>query len=415
MKILIISQSAGSIKHGMVFRNYYFAKNFLELGHEVSICAASYSHVRNTNPDLKNGFYLFEKINNINYFWLKTFKHKGKSSSFIRVINMFVFLFQLFRFKKYIKETIKPDLIIVSTPEPICVFFKLFYKEKSVKFIYEIRDLWPLSLIELGAYSKLNPFVVLCQIAETYGCKSYNFVVSLFESSKSYLVSKGMDANKFIYIPNGVDIRSNSIIEPNCCDETQTYINKIISKSKEGYLNVCYLGTHGKANALEYLIQAFNILKNYNIFLFMFGEGPDKKALMDLARKLKIDNIMFLGFIKKEAVFQLLNNFDFLYLGWRNKALYKHGISPNKIFDYMLSAKPVIQSINTAFDIVSEANCGITVEAENPQAIADAIIKLKNMSKEERDILGQNGKKYVLDKHNYRTLAVKYIDIIREI
>ena len=79
----------------------------------------------------------------------------------------------------------------------------------------------------------------------------------------------------------------------------------------------------------------------------------------------------------------------------------------------MYAAKPIIHSINTKYDLVSLANCGITVEAENPSAIADAILKLYKMSSEERKILGENGKRYVIENHSYEKLVEKLINAIQ--
>ncbi|HRV05220.1 MAG TPA: glycosyltransferase WbuB, partial [Candidatus Ratteibacteria bacterium] len=99
--------------------------------------------------------------------------------------------------------------------------------------------------------------------------------------------------------------------------------------------------------------------------------------------------------------------FDVCYIGWRDKNLYRYGVSANKLFDYMYSGKPILHSFNGKGDIVQITNCGITVKAENPEAIADGIMKLYNMSKEERKKLGENGKNYVVKYFNYEFLAGK--------
>jgi glycosyltransferase involved in cell wall biosynthesis len=108
----------------------------------------------------------------------------------------------------------------------------------------------------------------------------------------------------------------------------------------------------------------------------------------------------------------MLSLFDVCYIGLQKSELYKFGISPNKLYDYMYSGKPILQSIDIDNDIVKKANCGLCVEAENPESIADGILKLFTMNEYERKQLGYNGKKYVLDNFTYNKLADKLLYIL---
>ena len=126
-----------------------------------------------------------------------------------------------------------------------------------------------------------------------------------------------------------------------------------------------------------------------------------------------VDSVHFLPAVNKEVVPELLAKFDALYIGWRNSSLYRHGISPNKLFDYMMSGKPVLHSVNAANDPVKDADCGISVDSENPQAIADAIIELSQMSENRIKEMGENGRQYVLKNHDYSVLARNFLDVIK--
>ena len=107
----------------------------------------------------------------------------------------------------------------------------------------------------------------------------------------------------------------------------------------------------------------------------------------------------------------MLELFDTNFIGWNKDEIYNYGTSANKIFEYMYSAKPIINSYSGGYDIVKEVGCGISVEAENSVQIADAILKLYKMSDVERRKMGENGRKYVLENFTYEKLAEKYEEL----
>ena len=99
-----------------------------------------------------------------------------------------------------------------------------------------------------------------------------------------------------------------------------------------------------------------------------------------------------------------------LFIGLQNQSLFRFGISPNKLLDYMMSAKPIIHSVEAGNDLVKESSCGISIEAENQKEIATAIIEMKNKSQATRLTLGQNGQRFVEKHHDYRQLARKFLE-----
>jgi glycosyltransferase involved in cell wall biosynthesis len=109
----------------------------------------------------------------------------------------------------------------------------------------------------------------------------------------------------------------------------------------------------------------------------------------------------------------VLKLIDVCYIGWERKNIYNYGISANKIFDYMYSAKPILHSYSGEGDLIKEANCGISVDAENPDAIAEGILKLYNLSQEERNKLGKNGKNYLLKNHTYKHIANRFEELLK--
>ena len=105
---------------------------------------------------------------------------------------------------------------------------------------------------------------------------------------------------------------------------------------------------------------------------------------------------------------------DCLFISLERCMLFKYGISPNKLIDYMMSGQPILNAIEAGNDPAKEAGCGLSVEAENPKAIAKGILKIYNMTAEERHDMGEKGKKYVLQHHTYPILATSFLQAMEE-
>ena len=396
--IWFINDYAGSSHHGMEFRNYYFAKEFVKQGYEVYIITASYMHLFKKLPELK-GNYTFEEIDGINYVWVKV-PNYGESTNKKRVLKWFIFTAKLFFLP--LKKMQKPDFIIASPMAPFLAIpaYKLA-KKFNAKFVYEIKDIWPLSIIELGNISPKNPLIRLMSWCEKFAVKKADLIVSSLQNYDEHLKNDLGINRDFLWVNNGISLDEMNQIEPLPKD-----IKEQIPKDK---FIVGYTGTIGIANALEYFLESAKLLKEYKDIVFVIvGNGKEKSNLVKKYGEL--ENVIFIEPIKKAQVQSMLKLFDACYIGLKKENLFKYGVSPNKLFDYMYSAKPIIYAIDSGKNnIVNLANCGISAEAQNSQSIANAIQDLYNMPKEQREELGKRGKEYVLEHFTYEKLADKFL------
>ncbi|MGB9862614.1 MAG: glycosyltransferase family 4 protein [Candidatus Saccharicenans sp.] len=407
MNILYINHYAGSPKHGMEYRPYYLSKEWAKQGHNITIMAASFSHLRIQNPKIRNRFFK-EIINGINYCWVKTNKYKGNGIG--RALNIFCFVWKLIINSRKIAGTIKPNVVIASSTYPLDIYpAYLIARLSRAKLIFEVHDLWPLTLIFLGGMSKWHPFVVMLQMAEDFAYKKCDKVISILPKTLDYMKSRGLSPNKFVHIPNGIDIEDWKTQKSMLPEEHHNIIERY---QKEGKFLVGYSGYHGIANALDSFIESAKHIKNFPIILILVGDGPEKKKLMEYTFKNKLNNIIFLPPLNKEYIPSLLDKIDILYLGLRKNKLYKYGISINKLFDYMMAGKPIIFAGQAENDIVSECGCGLACSPEDPIAIADCIKKLYMMSPSDRAVMGEKGKNYVINNNDYKILAKKYLESI---
>jgi len=404
--VWIINEYAGSKYHGMVFRSYYYAKELVKNGYRVFVITGAYHHNLKVFPKVEGDF-TFEDIDGITYVWVDVPKYNNAHDK-KRVYKWFKFGAKVLKLP--VEKMQKPDLIIDSSASLFHVYSAhQLAKKYGAKLFFEVRDIWPLSLIELGGYSPNHPFMRMMDWLERYGYKNADRVVSVLPNAKEHMMSQGMNESKFLYLPNGIALEDYEEIE-----DLEKDIKEKIPTDK---FLIGYAGTVGHANALRHLIEAARIMKEreYEDTHFMIvGNGKDKEYLKEMAKKYELENITFIDQILKSQVSSLLELWDVCYIGLINQPLFRFGVSPNKLFDYMMAAKPILYAINSGNKPVEEANCGISAEAENPDAIAEGIMKLHDMSKEDREKMGQNGKEYVLKNHTYEELAHRLIKAFEE-
>ncbi len=402
MKILCLNHYAGSPLHGMEFRPYHLAKEWVATGHRVTILAASFSHLRHSQP-IANTALTIEMIDGIRYVWLETPQYDGNGSGRIR--NMLTFLWRLRNFHNKIFDE-EFDVVIASSTYPYDNYIaaNLARRWDSIH-IYEVHDLWPLSPMELGGYSKWHPFIVATQAAENYAYRHCDAVVSLLPAAKAYMESHGLAPGKFHCLPNGIVLSDWEKGE-----DLPKAVAKAIEQFREGRFLLGYAGGHGLSNALDSLLLAARQTPECGFILV--GKGPEKERLR--VQVTDLDNVLFIEPIPKSCIPAFLQRMDALYLGWNRSPLYQYGISPNKLFDYMMSAKPVVHAVDAGNDPCVDARCGISVPPEDSEEIAAAVRRLAAMSPAEREDMGKRGHDYVVANHDYRVLAARFVDVMQE-
>jgi glycosyltransferase involved in cell wall biosynthesis len=390
----------------MEFRPSYLAREWIAAGHQVMICAASYSHIRAKQPIIIHQSITSELIDGIKYFWYPTLSYQG--NGYRRVLSMISFISQLWLKARSIAKEFKPDVVIASSTYPMDIWpAQRIAKLSNAKLVYEVHDLWPLSPIELGGMSRLHPFIVWVQYAEDYAYKNADLVVSMLPKTFDYMVSRGLSPYKWAYVPNGVVLNQESSTA--LPDELMELIGTIKSS---GLPIICYTGTCGVANALDVLLDASKRLDGY-AHILLVGTGPEWVRLSRRIVSENLSNVTILPSIPKSCIPALLKDIDIAYLGWHANPLYRFGISPNKLMDYMLAGKPIIHSADVGNDIVSEIQCGITVEPNNSEAIANAALELISMPTELKYAMGQRGKAYVIAERTYKKLAISFMTAIK--
>lgn len=393
--IWVINQFAGTSESGWGERHFFFSKYWVESGYKVNIISGSYNHVFNQLPPAPNQFN-FEEINGTRFCWVKTPKYDPQSVG--RFWSFLVFALKVWFLP--VSKLGKPDIIVVSSMPifPILTGHLLKKRYKSAALFFEIRDIWPLTLVLLGNISPKHPAVRFIGWFEKFGYRKADKIVSLLPNAAEHIEEISGCGHKFVYIPNGLD---EEVLKE------EKMPQEIADNLPEDKFIVGYTGTIGLANALESFVDAAGELRNDpRIHFVVVGDGYLKKQLRDKSRD--FGNITFFDKIRKNQVASVVKRFDVCFVGRNDSPLFRHGVSANKYFDYMLAGKPILDSNNLIKDPVELSGCGKIVKPDSASAIVDGILEFVEMDIETRNEMGKRGRDYVLKNHSIRHLAHQY-------
>lgn len=404
MNILLINHYAGSKEYGMEFRPYYLAKEWVKQGHQITIVGASFSHLRMTNPEIRAD-YSSETIDGIRYVWFKTPAYSNSAS---RILNMLVFIRKLYKYSRELVNDVRPDLVIASSTYPLDNYpaYKIA-KIAGAQYTYEIHDLWPLSPMLIGGYPKCHPFIWTMQRAEDFAYKHVDKVISLLWNAEEHCKERGLKQGKFVCVPNGyfpeewTEDKYNMPL-PN---EHQKTFDRLKDKIIVGFAG----GFAASGNVITLVKAAVELKEREDIHFVLVGKGPEQFSYEKEIKDNKLRNITILPAVPKSLIPAINIHFDMAHLGGLHSELHQYGTSYNKMTDYMLCSLPIIQSVDEPGSVVERIGCGIRVEAENVKAVAEAIVKLADMSPDERKAMGEKGKKYVEKNLPWSKLAEDFL------
>lgn len=381
-------------------RAFMLMRELSRLGHKTVIFTSSsdpYTDLKVTHTTTESRF-----IDGVKVWLLRGMKYKS-SISLARIVSWIYFEFVLLH--DFRRETTKPEVIIVSSPSIITIFSGLYLSRlyKS-KLIFEVRDIWPLTLTEDVGMSRFNPFIKLMGVIEYIGYKFSDGVVGTMPNLKEH-VEKILGYDKPVgFSPMGISddyfYHSKQLLD--------SYIDSYIPKNK---FLIVYAGTIGIANALETLFGAAESLRaDFEIHFLILGDGP----LLDTYKKkyAKLQNVTFAPKVKKNQVHEVLAFADVLYFSVANSEVWKYGQSLNKIIDYMMASKPIVASYSGFPSMLNESGCGSFIPASDVESLSLEFRRLKRLPLNQRVALGRKGKEWLINNRNYKTLAKNYLSFI---
>lgn len=380
-------------------RHYDLAKELVEKGHHVTIFASSFNHqaLKEEHIEGSKQIYIKKSYNGVDFIWIKTPPYQKNDKN--RVFNMLSYSKKAYSVAKGITQN--PDIVIGSLVHPLAAFIGyLVSRKKKATFYFEERDLWPQTLIDLGKISEKHPAIYGMAAIEKFLYRKSKRTIVLFDKAVDYVVGKGIKKEKVLYIPNGVDLNrmtSSYHLPEELCNVINEHKNETIA---------VYTGTHGVANNLDAVLNAAKIVKERqgNVHFLLVGNGPEKPRLLKRKQEEGLHNVSFFDPIPKELIPSLLNQCDLGLLPLQDSPVFKWGISPNKLFDYMGSSLPVALLCNLEGTPIEKANGGFVIKDNFSSNLAEVVL---NTSKERLSKLGENARYYVEVEHSWKKLSRK--------
>ena len=306
---------------------------------------------------------------------------------------------------RYARHSARPDVIIGTTVHPLAAFVAAKLAQRyNVPFIFEVRDLWPQTLIDMGRMSPQGIQARLLRRLEKWLCLRASRIITVLPRASEYLMGFGVKAEKIIWLPNGVDLVD--------------FPNPPTPREKDTF-DLMYFGAHGTANGLENLLRAMEILEQgvhaKAIRLRLIGDGPLKEGLIKLAQALGLKSVVFEPPVPRSQIPSLAAQADAFVFNLIDLPVFRFGISSNKLFDYMAGARPILFCSNAGNNPVDEADAGLTVRPDEPKELAHAIERLLDRPLDERIRMGQNARAYVEQHYDYARMAQKLSALLDEV
>lgn len=393
MKILFLIQIFETHDDTGSDRHYYFAKKLVEEGHKVEVITANIDY-KNAEKRFKNhSGVVRKKIDGISIHYVPVYSN-FRGSFFKRMI----FFLSFFISSTYvaIKSTKVNVVYSVSTPLTVGFLGTIISAIKRIPMVFEVTDVWPDAAIHTGVI-KNKLIISIAKIIEWICYKRSSSVICLSNGIQLNIINKGVLKEKTILIPNGVD---TSLFNKN--GEDLNEIKNIRNNYQLGNdFLAMYLGAHGAYNSLFTILDAAKKLNHSEQIKIAFvGDGDEKSKLQKYVLENNLTNVIFIGTVSRTQSIKLLKSADIFLLPNRKGSFFECNL-PNKLFDYLASARPIVVSGHgETSEVIKKSKSGIIVDAENSSAFSSSILELSNLSKEKRIEMGKSGQEYVFSNYD---------------
>ncbi len=375
-------------------RHFHLAEHLQAYGWHATIIAASVEHQSGHQRLEPNEKKRCDYFKGVPFLWVRTPEYQGNGGG--RMRNMLAYTWAVLQ-RSTTAKLPRPDVVIGSSVHPFAaVAGALLARRYKVPFIFEVRDLWPQTLVDMGRLQEDSFMTWALRKLELWLYRRAARTVVLLPRAWEYITPLGIPKERVVWIPNGVDL--------------SLFPRSTVADTAKDHFTLMYFGAHGQANGLDNVLHAMKHVQEQsngrNIHLRMIGDGPLKPSLVEQASEMGLTNVSFEPPVAKSQIPALAAQADAFVIAVLNlPGLYRYGISMNKLFDYLAAEQPILIASNGANNPVEDAQAGLTVPPGQPQALAEAIVKIANTPLTERQRMGRAGRDYVEQNHGFEQLA----------
>lgn len=380
-------------------RHFHLAEHLKAYGWKATVIAASVDHGTGRQRLADGEATRLDSIKGVPFLWVNTPTYAGNGGG--RVKNMLAYTFRVL-LKSTTSSLPKPDIVVGSSVHPFAaVAGALLARRHRVPFVFEVRDLWPQTLVDMGRLKEKSLITWALRKLELWLYRRAAKTIVLLPQAWKYIVPLGIPQDRVVWIPNGVDL--SLFPEP-------------LPTVPSGSFTLMYFGAHGGANGLDHVLQGMRELQRMpdagHICLRLIGDGPLKPRLIKMAYELGLKNVIFEATVPKSQIPELAAQADAFVFNLIDAPVFRYGISSNKLFDFMAAGRPIIFSCDASNNPVDDAKAGWTVPPGQPEALAKAILQMAALPAEDRHGMGKAGREYVEKNHRFDLLANRLADTL---
>jgi colanic acid biosynthesis glycosyl transferase WcaI len=380
------------------------AREWVRAGHRVRVLAPVPNHPTGVVPPEYRGRLIFRDVDGdgveATRTWIYTAANRGRLRRSLAFAS-----FAVISTLAGVAATERPDVVIGSSPQLLAAAGALSIGWlRRVPWVFEVRDLWPESIVAVGAMRESSPVVRALHHVSDAMYRDAARIVVVTETFREILIARGIPAEKIAFVPNGIDLNRFVPCEAKAEDRKEM--------GGDAKFVVSYLGTHGMAHDLDRLLDVAFRLRNRREIAFAFvGDGAERRTLEERARREGLDNVRFLGVQPRERMPRLYAASDICVVSLRKSELFTT-VLPSKIFEIMGMAKPIVISVDgEARRLVERARAGRFAEPGDSTALHDAIAELL-ADPSSLTQYGLRGRDFVAREFDRKALAEKYLHVL---
>lgn len=381
-------------------RGYLLMKELARLGHKVVIVTSDSNQL--AAPPQLEGAYLLQDVDGIQLWWVRTMKYTV-AKSMRRILSWLHFEWRLLWLPK--KRLPRPDVVVVSSLSLLTILNGLLWKARyKCRLVFEIRDIWPLTITEVGGFKPSNPFVWGLGVVERLGYKYADAIVGTMPNLGKHVLNVLGYPRPTHCIPMGID--ADLYAAPAALPDGYEEMN-----FPNGKFIVAHVGSIGITNALDTFLECAQAMSaSPHIHFLVVGDGDLRETYR--RQYAHLTNLTFAPRVAKTMVQTVLSQCDLLYFSVYVSKVWQYGQSLNKVIDYMMAGKPVVASYMGFPSMINEADCGSYVPAGDVTALQKEVERYAQMTEEERVVMGARGKNWLLANRQYPKLAADYLAIM---
>jgi glycosyltransferase involved in cell wall biosynthesis len=406
MRILFLSQYFPPEPGAPAARVSELASAWVKAGHDVTVLTAMPNHPTGVVPPEYRGKPIVrEDAGGVKVVrtWIYAAPNKGRvrrSLAYASYATSAAFWGQL--------HTSRPDVVVATSPQLLCAAAGFAAAARyRVPFVFEVRDLWPESIVAVGALPEHHPVIRGLTVLEESLYRAASAIVVVTEAFRERLIARGQPAGKLHVVKNGVDLgRFRPAPRETPLRAQLGWQDKFV---------VGYAGTHGMAHGLDAVLDTAKRLASRGDVRFLFvGEGAERTRLEARVEREGIRNVSMLGVLPRDRMNEVYATLDLALVSLRKTELFTT-VLPSKIFEIAGMARPILLSVDgEARAVVEASGGGVFVPPEDVERMAEAIVGFADdPAKGER--MGRSAREYVAREFDRGELARRYLDILHRV